>query len=135
MPAAVIPVLRYRDARAMIEFICRAFGFERRAVYDGPDGLVVHSELTLGRGMIMVSSALDTPYGQLVGAPQPGHPLTMGIYVVVEDADAHHDRAKAAGAEIVRPLTDQDYGGRDYTARDPEGQVWTFGTYDPFPTA
>lgn len=57
---------------------------------------------------------------------------TQGIYVIVSDADAHCARAQAYGAEILIPLTNQDYGGRDYTARDPEGHVWTFGTYDPW---
>jgi uncharacterized glyoxalase superfamily protein PhnB len=57
---------------------------------------------------------------------------TQSIYLVVADADAHHARAKAAGAEIVIDLVTQDYGGRDYTCRDPEGHIWTFGTYDPW---
>jgi uncharacterized glyoxalase superfamily protein PhnB len=53
------------------------------------------------------------------------------IYIVVQDSDAHYARAKAAGAEIIRELEDQDYGSRDYTARDLEGNIWSFGTYDP----
>jgi uncharacterized glyoxalase superfamily protein PhnB len=61
-----------------------------------------------------------------------GRPVTQGIYVVVDDVDAHYARAKAAGAEIVIDIKTQGYGGRDYTARDLEGHVWTFGTYDPW---
>ena len=57
--------------------------------------------------------------------------VTMSVYVVVDNADAHFVRARAAGAEITRELETQDYGGRDYTCKDPEGNVWTFGTYDP----
>ncbi len=57
------------------------------------------------------------------------------LYLVVEDPDAHHDRARAAGAEIVMPLTDQPYGSREYAALDPEGNVWSFGTYRPKATS
>jgi len=57
--------------------------------------------------------------------------LPGSVYVVVGDPDAHHDRAKAAGAEIVAGLTDTDYGSRDYSARDPDGNLWSFGTYRP----
>lgn len=128
----IIPALHYRDARTMTDFLCRAFGFERKAVHEGPGGTVAHAELTLGGAMIMIGSPADTPYGRLVGPVEAGGRATMGLYVVVEDVDAHHDRAKAAGATIEIPLTDQDYGGRDYTCRDPEGQVWSFGTYDPW---
>jgi uncharacterized glyoxalase superfamily protein PhnB len=72
-------------------------------------------------------------YGRFVQPPPaPALVNTQGIYCIVKDPDAHCARAKAAGATIVMPLTDQDYGGRDYTARDPEGHVWTFGTYDPW---
>ncbi|MYZ47508.1 VOC family protein [Propylenella binzhouense] len=127
----VMPAIRYRDAPAMIDFLCRAFGFERKAVYDGPDGTVAHAELTLGDAMIMLGSATQTPYGRLVEPAEPGRPVTMGLYVVVGNVDAHHDRAIAEGATLEIPLTDQSYGGRDYTCRDPEGQVWTFGTYAP----
>lgn len=62
---------------------------------------------------------------------QLGGAMTGGIYVVVDDADSHHERARDAGAEIVQPLADEDYGSRGYAARDPEGHVWNFGTYRP----
>jgi uncharacterized glyoxalase superfamily protein PhnB len=61
----------------------------------------------------------------------PGDPASQGVYVAVEDADAHYERAKAAGAEITREIEDTDYGSREYTARDHEGHVWSFGTYRP----
>ena len=94
-------------------------------------GRVAHAELALGNGMIMLGD-VETEYGRLVAAPNKGEPVTQGIYVVVEDADSHYARAKAAGAEIVLDIKTQDYGGRDYTARDLEGHVWTFGNYDPW---
>ena len=130
--ATVIPALRYAEARAAVNWLCKAFGFEAKAVYEGEGGVVEHAELTFGNGMIMLGSARDTEYGRLTRAPRGVGGVTSSVYLVVDDADAHYARAKAAGAEIVIELTTQDYGGRDYTCRDPEGHVWTFGTYDPW---
>src|SRR5918997_983472 len=100
----VIPTLRYQDATAAIEFLERAFGFEREAVMENDDGTVGHAELTHGRGMVMIGSAG-------IGDPQfdTGH---ASIYVVVDDPDGLHERARAAGADISRGLTDMDYGSR-----------------------
>jgi uncharacterized glyoxalase superfamily protein PhnB len=130
--ATVIPALQYQDVPAAIEFLCRAFGFEKSAVYEGEGGSIAHAQLTLGNGMIMLGSAKETDYGKLLVRPRDAGGVTMSVYVVVEDADAHFARAKAAGAEIAREPVTQDYGGRDYTCKDPEGNVWTFGTYDPW---
>ena len=127
----VIPALQYRDARGAIAFLTRAFGFAEKAVHDGPDGSVAHAELMLGNGMVMLGSAKENDYSKLLVRPDAAGGATMGIYCVVADADAHFAHAKAAGATIVREPVTQDYGGRDYTAKDPEGNVWTFGTYDP----
>ncbi len=122
----VIPILHYADARAAIDFLERAFGFTRHAVYDGPDGTVAHAELTVGEdGMVMLGSSRDT------GGPWPTRIGVGSTYVVVADPDAHHDRAVAAGAQVVMSLSDQDYGSREYAARDPEGNLWSFGTYRP----
>jgi uncharacterized glyoxalase superfamily protein PhnB len=130
--ATVVPAVRYRDAQQAIEFLCRAFGFEKHLVVAGEAGTIAHAQLRFGNGMIMLGSASDDAYGRLVRPPAPGQAASQGIYVVVTDADRHCAQALAAGAEILRALTDQDYGGRDYTCRDPEGHVWTFGTYDPW---
>ena len=127
----IIPALRYRNAAAAIDWLCTAFGFQRKMVVPGDGGRIAHAELTLGNGMIMLGD-VETEYGRLVAAPEKGQPVTQGIYVVVDDADAHCARAKAAGAEIVIDIKTEDYGGRDYTCRDLEGHVWTFGTYDPW---
>ena len=127
----IIPALRYRNAAAAIDWLCSAFGFERKMVVLADGGRIAHAELTLGNGMVMLGD-VETEYGRLVAAPSHGEPVTQGIYVVVGDADGHYARAKAAGAEIVIDIRTQDYGGRDYTARDLEGHVWTFGTYDPW---
>lgn len=122
----VIPTLRYRDAAAAIDFLDRAFGFQRKAVHENEDGTIGHAELTHGRGMVMIGSsgAGDSQF-------DTGR---ASIYVIVADPDGLHDRAQAAGATISRGLTDQDYGSREFTAEDPEGNVWSFGTYDPFAT-
>ena len=132
--AGLIPGLRYRNAAAAIEFLCNAFGFQRHLVVEGGNGTIAHAQLVFGNGMIMLGSASNQgDYGRWVQPPSgPGRVGTHGIYVVVTDADAHHARAAKAGAEILLTPTDRDYGGRDYTCRDPEGFVWTFGTYDPW---
>lgn len=119
----VIPAFHFVDARAALDFFVEAFGFAISAVHEGSDGRIAHAELTHGNGMMMLGAAHDD---------DPFHlPGSASVYVVVDDADAHHDRAVAAGAAVVFPLKDEDYGGRAYTARDPEGNLWTFGTYRP----
>ncbi len=130
----IIPCLRYRDALAMIDWLCTAFGFEQRAVY--ADGEVVHhAQLTFGRGMVMLGS--ERHGGEWdhysVQPDAVGMRETQSPCVIVTDADAHYAQAKAAGAEIVIDIADQDYGGRGYACRDPEGHLWWFGSYDPWP--
>jgi uncharacterized glyoxalase superfamily protein PhnB len=120
----IFPSLRYRDAARAIEFLEQAFGFRRQTVVGGDGGTIAHAELAYGDSMVMLGTDRpDDKYGSHVGQGW--------MYVVVEDADAHYAQAKAAGAEIVRELEDQDYGSRDYSARDFEGNLWSFGTYQP----
>jgi uncharacterized glyoxalase superfamily protein PhnB len=126
----VIPAIRYEDAPAAIEWLERAFGFERHVVYEGEGGTIEHAELRVRSGMVMLGSASDDDRFN-THTPSKLGGTTAGFYVIVEDPDAHYQRAKAAGAEIVMELTDQDYGSRDYSARDPEGHLWHFGTYRP----
>jgi uncharacterized glyoxalase superfamily protein PhnB len=126
----IFPALRYRDANAAIEWLQRAFGFEQKACYRGADGEVNHAELALGTGIVMLGES--RPEGWLGGGKPDARASTVSIYLVVPDPDAHHERARAAGAEIVRELTDEDYGSREYSARDLEGNLWSFGTYDPY---
>jgi uncharacterized glyoxalase superfamily protein PhnB len=124
--STVTPILGYRDPRAAIDFLCDAFGFERRLVVDGDDGGVAHAELRLGDSVVMVATAPGPGGGRPEIAPGAHH-----CYVVVPDADAHHARATAAGARVFEGLTDRDYGSREYGASDPEGGTWYFGTYVP----
>jgi uncharacterized glyoxalase superfamily protein PhnB len=124
MKPNIFPALRYRDGHAAIDWLVRVFGFEAQGVFDAPDGGVGHAELRFGPGVIGLNSAASTP------AASPWSAVRQGIYVCVKDADAHHDRARDAGADIVSPLTDQSYGSRDFAVRDPGGHLWGFGTYD-----
>jgi uncharacterized glyoxalase superfamily protein PhnB len=133
--STMIPTMRYRDAPKMLEWLCKAFGFERHFVVPGENGTIAHAQLTLGNGMIMLGSARDDDWGNLVKPVADVGARTGAAYVVVKEIDAHHARARAAGAEIVRALENTDYSSREYAARDPEGQVWTFGTYDPWTEA
>jgi uncharacterized glyoxalase superfamily protein PhnB len=127
----VIPAIRYRDAPAAVEWLCRAFGFVEHLVVPGPPGTIMHAQLIYGNGMIMLGSARDDEYGRLIAPIQKGQAATMGIHVVVEDVDGHYARAAAAGAEILAEPSDPEYGGRLYSCRDLEGNVWSFGSYDP----
>ncbi len=124
----IYPSLSYADAQAAIEWLCRAFGFTARLVVPGADGAVVHSELSLGAGVIMVSSSRPAA-GRV--SPQTLGRVSQALCVRVDDPDTHYARAKAAGAEILQELKDEDYGSRGYMAQDIEGHQWYFGTYQP----
>ncbi|MEZ5811164.1 MAG: VOC family protein [Rhizobiaceae bacterium] len=127
-PPRIYPTFRYRNADEMIDWLRQAFGFEVHARYmDG--GKVAHAQLSLGSSMIMLGEVRDDAYGAMVGAPsgQGG----KSVYVAVDDTDALHARARSAGAEILEEPTDRDYGSRDFICRDPQGNVWCFGTYWP----
>lgn len=132
--SAVIPGLRYEDAAAAIEWLCRVFGFEKQAVYPNADGTIAHAQLTLGTGMVMLGSATrNTPYGQYVRHPKEvGGYETQSPYLVVSDCDAVYERAKAARAEILIDIETKEYGGRGFTCRDLEGHLWSVGSYDPW---
>ena len=125
--ATVIPALRYRNALAMIEWLCKAFGFEKHAVYADGD-TVHHAQLSWQPGGgVMLGSVKDTP-----DDPWPIPPGTGGAYVVTEgtdDIDAIHKRATAAGAQVLTKPHHTDYGSYDFALRDPEGNRWSFGTY------
>ncbi|NBM14805.1 VOC family protein [Streptomyces sp. GC420] len=124
---SICPALVYEDAGAAIRMLTDAFGFTRNAVYEGEQGQVVHAELSYGNGMVMLGSkGMGGEYDKLMAGAGPS-----GVFVHVDDVDAHHRRAAEYGVEIVMPPTDQDYGSRDYMARDHEGNIWSFGTYAP----
>ncbi|MBC9731120.1 VOC family protein [Streptomyces sp. TRM68367] len=124
---SIYPTVLYADAKAAIRQLTEAFGFSELAVYESEEGLVVHAELAQGNGAVMVGSkGTGSRYDEAMKGAGP-----TGVYVVVDDVDAHHRQAVEHGAEILMPPTDQDYGSRDYMARDLEGNIWSFGTYAP----
>jgi uncharacterized glyoxalase superfamily protein PhnB len=127
--ATMHPFLRYADAPRAVDWLQRVFGLEKRAVFANPDGTIAHAELGLGGSVLMLGSVKDDDLGMRTARQAGG--VTQGIYVVVADADAHYQRARAAGAEIVYELRTTGYGSREYGARDLEGNLWSFGTYRP----
>jgi uncharacterized glyoxalase superfamily protein PhnB len=132
--STIIPGMRYRDAHAAIDWLVRAFGFEKKAVYNGPNGTVAHAELTFGNGMIMLGSVNNgSPYAHLQVQPgEIGGRETQTPYLVVGDAAAIYATAKAAGAEFTMDLAEMSYGGKAFACKDPEGHHWSIGEYDPW---
>lgn len=129
----VIPGMRYRDAPAAIEWLCRAFGFSRHLVVPDDDGGIAHAQLVLGNGMIMLGSYRDEgEYDRLVRMPDDVGGSTQAAYIVIEEIEDHYLRAVEAGARVVYELAEQDYGGKLYSVLDPEGHLWNFGSYNPW---
>jgi uncharacterized glyoxalase superfamily protein PhnB len=131
--STVIPGMHYRNAAEAIEWLCRVFGFEKHAVYTGPGETILHAELTLGSGMIMLGSVNEKMPERLMKLPaEVGGAQTRGVSLIVEDADAIYARAREAGATIVEDIENKPYGGRGFACLDPEGHIWHVGTYDPW---
>lgn len=124
----VYPSLVYDDAAAAIDWLCRAFGFTQRFVVPGDSARVEHSELSLGNAVVMVSSP-KAEFNRVSPRKSAGLPQALSLYVA--DPDAHHARAMAAGATLVRPLQTEEYGARGYMVTDPEGHLWYVGNYRP----
>ncbi len=126
MPAKLFPAIKYDDAPTALNWLKAAFGFEPHAVHKDDAGNIVHVEMKKGDAMIMFGGSRP---------PEESNPWCtepMGVYVCVDDIEAHFTQAKAAGADIVRPLSDTPYGSREYSVRDCGGHLWSFGTYDPW---
>src|SRR5262245_11391342 len=135
--STVIPCLMYRDASAMIDWLCRNVGFTRKAVHHASDGSVMHAELTLGAGMLMLGSApkagAGNEWSKLLRQPdQVGGVETQTPVLNVTDPDGVYARVKADGGKILLDIEDKGYGGRGFAFRDPEGHVWSVGSYDPW---
>ena len=124
MSQLVRPYLAYSDAPAAIEFLCKAFGFEERSRYPMPDGRVGHAELGYGDASIYLASV----YGELgFASPRELPGIHCQMHCMVDDVDAHYERALAAGATVVAEPA-EDHGLRSYRAVDPEGHRWIFAT-------
>lgn len=128
-PPRIFATFRYKNATAMIDWLTDTVGFTVHARYDTEDGKIAHAELALGSAMIMLGDTKPDAYGELSGTP--GEPGGKSLYIAVDDADALFARIEASGAKIEQGLTDRDYGSREFVCRDPEGNLWSFGTYWP----
>ena len=122
MTTTINPVVHYRDLAAGARFLVDSFGFVQHQAHADNDGKVQYVELSLngaplGLGTATEGSMFDT--GPAV------------VYISLDEVDTMHERAVAAGAEVLMAPTDQDYGSRDFVAKDPEGNVWCFGTFQP----
>jgi uncharacterized glyoxalase superfamily protein PhnB len=121
---SIIPYLLYKDCDAALDWLARAFGFEEVLRYTGAEGYVNHAEMKLGDARIFMGDP-----GEHYRNPKELGQDTVGLYVYIDDVDAHFERAKAAGAEIIRPPEDQEYGDRRYDVADPEGHRWYFASH------
>lgn len=129
----IVPSMHYRDAPAAIEWLCRAFGFEKHLIVPDDNGGIRHAQLTFGNGMIMLSSSNQGEWGRRMALPaEIGGRETQCCCLTVSDPDAHYAQAQTAGAEIIDALTAREYGGKGYGCRDPEGHIWWIGNYDPW---
>ncbi len=127
----LIPATRYHDCDAALTFMTDVLGLEPHAVHRGEDGAIVHAEMKLGTGLMMFGPWDKGPFSAFMADPRAAGGETTSIYAVVSDLAARYDRVVAAGAEVIMPLESQDYGGSNFSVRDPEGHVWSFGDYDP----
>jgi len=125
-----MPALPRRQAHDRLALRCVRLSRPGR-LQDGSDG-IAHTQLTLGDGMIMLGSLRDDRFSQVQSTPAALCGTTQSPYLVVADADSIHQSVAAAGAEIVIEIKDEDYGGRGFCCRDPEGHLWNVGTYDPW---
>ncbi len=129
----IIPTLRYKDARTAIDWLKTAFGFTEHLVVPGEGEKIVHAQLTLGNGMIMLASSADDEFGRLQQPPgSPTGPVYQSPYIIVVEIEKHYEQALAAGAIVAMPLKSEDYGGQNYSCWDPEGHLWNFGSYNPW---
>ncbi len=127
-PPRIFPTLRCADARAMRDWLVEAVGFAEHAVYED-GGIIVHAELAFGSSMVMIGQHRDDAYASRVGALSGRR--TDAIYIAVDDADALFARIAASGIIVEQVPYDTPYDSREFTVRDPEGNLWTFGTYWP----
>ena len=128
----LIPATRYADCDGALTFLKKVIGMEELAVHRDETGTIQHAEMRMGDSLYMFGPEGDTPFSRYMTAPRDtGGRETTVMYVIVGDVETHNAKAMAAGATIIVPLEEQAHGGLQYSLRDPEGHVWTIGTYDP----
>lgn len=126
-PMSIHPTLRYTDTSAAISFLTGTLGFTEGMVSIADDGTVGHAVLGFGGGTVLLGTRRAGDDDRF----DTGRAVT---YLALDDAaavDAHHDGAVAAGAPVVMELVDQPYGSREYAVADPEGNIWSIGSYHP----
>ena len=129
----LVPAVRYRNPPAAIDWLCTALGFRKHSIIEEKDGHFLRAHLTIGNAMIAVFPVRETGLDRLLKQPdEVGGSETQTCYFFVPDTDTHYRTARNAGAEILIDLADDGHGGRGYSCRDPEGHIWSFGTYDPW---
>ena len=130
----LVPLIRYRDVAAAVDWLSTAFGFEKRNIVTDPDGTIAYAELSYGRGIVMLGPVGQSNLDRLLKQPdEVGGAGTQSVYVAVDDVESHFKHARGAGADIVLEFGSEEAGDRAYAARDPEGHVWNFGAYSPWP--
>jgi len=125
MISKVISIIRYHDCLKAIDWLCSAFGFEKHLVVPDDGNRMLHAQLIYGEGMIMVGES----HGVTIESEKSE---ITSIYVVVDNADSHYKKSVESGVEIIRVVQDMVYGGREYSCKDLEGNLWSFGTYNPW---
>jgi uncharacterized glyoxalase superfamily protein PhnB len=133
IPVTSIPGIRYDDANKAIDWLKQALGFTEKAVYRDASGAVAHAELLLGNGMVMIGTlGLIRETAHWFVRPSAAGGVTASVYLIVPDCEPVYAQAKAAGAEILKELEAKEYGGKAFIVRDPEGQIWSVGEYNPW---
>jgi uncharacterized glyoxalase superfamily protein PhnB len=121
----LISAICYRDPKAALDFLERAFGFELVMLIEDGEGNLAHSEMRFGNGVVMVGNEWSDDHRSPASL---GGKNTQTVHIQIEtDVDAHCERARAAGFEIIMEPATQFYGDRTYRCRDPEGHIWTVG--------
>jgi uncharacterized glyoxalase superfamily protein PhnB len=128
-----IPAIRYVDPDRAIQWLKTALGFTERVVYRNAAGKVEHAELVLGNGMVMIGTAgHNQQSAHWFVQPHSVNAVTSSVYLIVPDCDPVYASAKAAGADFLQEMETKRYGGSSFIVRDPEGQIWSLGEYDPW---
>ena len=128
-----IPVLRYRDLSAAIDWLCATLGFEKHKIFHDADGSVGYAELTLGACMVMLAPVNESDFDTLTVQPDEiDGAETQNSYFFLANVDKHYAQAKSAGADIILDMMGNDHARRGYSCRDPEGHLWHFGAFNPW---
>lgn len=124
----IFPTMRCRDAHAMIGWLKEVLGFREHFIHRNND-VVEHAQMAYGASILMLGQSREDDYDTMVG--EPGGRRTDALYLAVDDPDALFAKVKTSGAPIEMEIKDTDYGNREFACRDPEGNLWSFGSYWP----